>query len=74
MDQPTLIVIGGANGSGKTTLVREYISVENLQYLGADQIAYELNPNNVESVAIDAGRLFVRKIANSISYRESFLL
>lgn len=67
MDQPTLIVIGGANGSGKTTLAREYISVENLPYLGADQIAYELNPENVESVAIEAGRLFIRKIEDSIN-------
>ncbi len=42
MEQPILIVIGGANGSGKTTLAREYITVEGLPYLGADQIAYEL--------------------------------
>lgn len=74
MDQPTLIVIGGANGSGKTTLAREYISVEGLPYLGADQIAYDLNPRNVESVAIEAGRLFIQKIAGSIENRESLIV
>ena len=74
MDQPTLILIGGANGSGKTTLAREYISVENLPYLGADQIAFELNPDNVESIAIEAGRLFIQKIADSIEKRKSFIL
>jgi predicted ABC-type ATPase len=74
MSEPTLIVIGGANGSGKTTLAREYIAVENLPYLGADQIAYDLNPDNVESVAIEAGRLFVKKIAESIANRQSFIV
>ena len=74
MSQPTLILIGGANGSGKTTLAREYISVEGLPYLGADQIAYELNPENVESVAIEAGRLFIHKIAESIERRQSFIV
>ena len=74
MDEPRLILIGGANGSGKTTLAREYISVERLPYLGADQIAYELNPENVESVAIEAGRLFIHKIAESIERRQSFIV
>ena len=72
--QPRLIVIGGANGSGKTTLAREYISVENLPYLGADQIAFELNPANVESVAIEAGRLFIKHISDRIERKGSFIV
>ena len=74
MDEPRLILIGGANGSGKTTLAREYISVEGLPYLGADQIAYELNPDDVERVAIEAGRLFSQKIAESIELNKSFIV
>ena len=74
MDEPRLILIGGANGSGKTTLAREYISVEGLPYLGADQIAYELNPDDVERVAIEAGRLFIQKIAESIELNKSFIV
>lgn len=74
MDKPRLILIGGANGSGKTTLAREYISLENLPYLGADQIAFELRPENVESVAIEAGRLFIQKIAESIQLGQTFIV
>lgn len=74
MDGPLLIVIGGANGSGKTTLAREYVSADNLPYLGADQIAFELNPNDVESVAIQAGRLFIEKISENIARGESFIV
>ncbi len=74
MDQPTLILIGGANGSGKTTLAREYVTDQGLLYLGADQMAFELNPNDVESVAIEAGRLFIKKIAETLEKGESFIL
>lgn len=74
MEKPRLILIGGANGSGKTTLAREYISLENFPYLGADQLAFELRPENVESVAIEAGRLFIQKIAESIQLSETFIV
>lgn len=52
MEQPKLIIFGGANGSGKTTLAREFVLVDNIDYLGADEIARELNPNNPENGAI----------------------
>ena len=74
MDRQTLIILGGANGSGKTTLAKEYISIEKFPYLGADQIAYDLNPSDVESVAIEAGRLFIKRIADSIEERRSFIV
>lgn len=73
-EQPKLIIIGGANGSGKTTLAREYIHEKNIPYLGADQIAAELNPADVESVALQAGRLFIQNIAESIKLKESFIV
>lgn len=38
-----LVIIGGANGSGKTTLAREFVALEKFTYLGADEIARELN-------------------------------
>jgi predicted ABC-type ATPase len=49
MEQPKLIIIGGANGSGKTTLAREFVLVDKIEYLGADEIARELNPKNPEN-------------------------
>ena len=61
MNQPTLIIIGGANGSGKTTLAREFVKLENLTYLGADEIASELNQQNHEKAAIEAARVFSQR-------------
>lgn len=58
MKKPQLIIIGGANGSGKTTLAQEFVALENYVYLGADDIAYELNSKNPEKAAIKAARIF----------------
>lgn len=58
MKKPTLTIIGGANGSGKTTLAREYVAERAVEYLGADDIARELNPTTPEAVAIKAARIF----------------
>jgi predicted ABC-type ATPase len=69
MNKPMLTIIGGANGSGKTTLAREYVAVENLEYLGADDIAFELNPVNLESVAIEAARIFSRRFDDYLERR-----
>ena len=69
-----LTIIGGANGSGKTTLAREYVAVENLEYLGADDIARELNPADLNSVAIDAARIFSRRLNNYIESRKSLVV
>lgn len=60
MEQPTLIIVGGANGSGKTTLAKEIILAEHLPYLGADEIATRLNPSDTGQVAIQAGRILVK--------------
>ncbi|MCC5934636.1 MAG: AAA family ATPase [Balneolales bacterium] len=60
--QKTLFVIGGPNGSGKTTLARELVDSQNATYLSADDIAYELNPQNPFSVRIQAGKEFFRRL------------
>ena len=41
-----LIVVAGPNGSGKTTVAHEIIENQNYQYISADDIAYELAPEN----------------------------
>ena len=38
-----LIVVGGANGVGKTTFAFQYRDEHNIEFLGADQIAAEMN-------------------------------
>jgi predicted ABC-type ATPase len=74
MEQPKLIIIGGANGSGKTTLAREFVALENYTYLGADEIARELNERQPEKVAIEAARLFSQKFGEFLERRESLIV
>lgn len=74
MGQPELIIIGGTNGSGKTTFAREIIAEFGIEYLGADEIAAKLNEENPAEVAIQAARIFSRKIGESIENGESLLV
>lgn len=74
MEKPRIIIIGGANGSGKTTLAREYVAVENIKYLGADEIARELNEEKPEDAAIKAARLFSQRLHDLLKNRESFVV
>lgn len=74
MKKPKLLIIGGANGSGKTTLAFDIIAVENLVYLGADEIARKLNPKNLQEVAVKASRIFSKTFDEYLEKRESFLV
>jgi predicted ABC-type ATPase len=74
MGQPKLIIIGGANGSGKTTLAREFVLVDKIDYLGADEIARELNPKNPEDEAISAARIFSYRLDDYLANRKSVLV
>ena len=69
-----LVIIGGANGSGKTTLAREFVALEKFTYLGADEIACELNPKRPEMAAIAAARLFSQRFSSLIEKRESLIV
>lgn len=60
--QSELILAGGPNGAGKTTFVESFLRGEGRTYLGADQIAYEMRPDDVASVAVAAGREFIRRL------------
>lgn len=73
-NKPELIIIGGANGSGKTTVAREIVAVTGIEYLGADEIAAELNPAAPETVAIEAARIFSQRFAEHINSGESVLV
>lgn len=74
MATPTLIILGGANGSGKTTLAQEFVTLENLIYLGADEIARELNPAHPEEAAIAAARVFSQRFSKLIENGESLIV
>ena len=74
MDKPKLIIIGGANGSGKTTFAREIVDNFGIKYLGADEIAAELNAKEPEKAAIEAARVFSRRFADSLENGESLIV
>ena len=69
-----IIVIAGPNGAGKTTFAREFLTAEGdcTNFVNADLIAAGLSPFAPEKMAIEAGRLMLRRIARLAADGESF--
>ncbi len=67
-------IIAGANGSGKTTFANNFLPQEAqcLNYVNADLIAAGLSPFKPESVALQAGKLQLKKIDEIVNKGESF--
>ena len=60
---PEIYVFGGCNGSGKTTFATTFLSsFPGVEFINADIIAADLNPNDVDSVAIQASRLMLERL------------
>lgn len=61
---PSLHIIGGANGAGKTTTALILLPnfLECYEYVNADSIAQGLSPFKPESVAVQAGRLMLKRL------------
>ncbi len=60
---PEIYVFGGCNGSGKTTFATTFLSsLSGVEFVNADIIAADLNPDDVDSVAIQASRLMLERI------------
>ncbi|MGN7822618.1 zeta toxin family protein [Chitinophaga sp. 22536] len=61
---PNLYIISGCNGAGKTTasytILPEILHCR--EFVNADNIAAGLSPFNPESVAVEAGRLMLKRI------------
>ena len=71
---PNLYIICGANGSGKTTAAWQILPnfFEVFEYVNADEIAAGLSPFNPESVAIQAGRLMLERLASLVDAQVDF--
>lgn len=73
---PNLYIIAGCNGAGKTTasstVLPEILNCK--EFVNADNIAAELSPDNPESVAIEAGRIMLKKINNLLEEGADFAL
>ena len=72
-----VIIVAGPNGSGKTTFAREYLRDSEIsEYISADAIAERLvsDPADLDSVKIQAGRLFIKEIRGLIEAEKDFVV
>lgn len=71
---PDLYIIAGCNGAGKTTasmtVLPEVLSCE--EFVNADEIAKGLSPFHPEEMAIEAGRLMLKRIETLLKEHKSF--
>src|SRR6266849_2196660 len=71
---PQVIIIAGPNGAGKTTLapflLRDKLGV--LEYVNADPIALGLSGFDPGSVAIEAGRVMLKRLDSLAEQRRTF--
>ena len=74
MEEKHLYIISGPNGAGKTTASYSVLPkiLHCREFVNADEIARGLSPFNPESVAIEAGRLMLGRIAELLRRNESF--
>ena len=76
MAQPKLYIIAGCNGAGKTTASINILPevLECREFVNADEIAYQLNPEDRESAAMSAGRIMLTRIEEHISSKKTFAI
>ncbi|QJB39902.1 zeta toxin family protein [Chitinophaga oryzae] len=71
---PNLYIIAGCNGAGKTTasytILPEILHCR--EFVNADNIAAGLSPFNPESVAVEAGRLMLKRIHQLLEEKADF--
>ena len=71
-----LYIIAGCNGAGKTTasytILPEILDCR--EFVNADEIARGLSPFNPNSMAIEAGKLMLKRIKELLSRDESFAI
>lgn len=76
MPNPNLYIIAGCNGAGKTTasmtVLPEVLACE--EFVNADEIAKGLSPFHPEEMAIEAGKIMLRRIDTLITQRKSFAI
>ncbi|RBL88644.1 zeta toxin family protein [Chitinophaga flava] len=71
---PNLYIISGCNGAGKTTasftILPEILHCR--EFVNADNIAAGLSPFNPEKVAVEAGKLMLKRIHQLLEEKEDF--
>jgi len=69
-----LTIIAGANGSGKTTFALSYAEFSGLEFINADEIAKELNPQDMDHEKFNAGKIFLRRIEELLDVKRDLIL
>lgn len=73
---PNLYIIAGCNGAGKTTasytILPDILGCQ--EFVNADNIAYGISPFNMESVAIEAGRIMLHRIEELLTEGADFAI
>jgi len=69
-----LYIIAGANGSGKTTFAKSFADIHGLHFINADEIAKELDPENITKHQVKAGRIFFEELNKRLSENNSFIM
>jgi predicted ABC-type ATPase len=71
---PTVVVLANPNGAGKTTAARTFLAetLRLMTYVNADAIAQGLSGFDPESMAIEAGRIMLRRLQALMAQRTSF--
>jgi predicted ABC-type ATPase len=71
---PNLYIVSGCNGAGKTTasytVLPEMLNCK--EFVNADEIAKGLSPFQPEKVAIEAGRIMLRRIHELLNTQSDF--
>ncbi|PZP54850.1 MAG: hypothetical protein DI586_08650 [Micavibrio aeruginosavorus] len=75
INKPLMIIIAGPNGSGKTTVAAPFLKkLKVKEFVNNDEIARGLSPFNYEEQALEAGRIYLRRLDNLIKIKESFAI
>jgi predicted ABC-type ATPase len=69
-----LYIIAGANGSGKTTFAKKFSKNLNLNFINADEIAKELDSENLTKYKVQAGKLFFKRLKSNLQSSKSFVI
>lgn len=74
MPRKRLYIIAGCNGAGKTTASRTILTeaLKCKYFVNADEIAKQLSPDDVKSVAMKAGKIMLKQIDLLLAHRATF--
>ncbi|GMO61179.1 MAG: zeta toxin family protein [Rickettsiales bacterium] len=74
MTNKVLYIVAGANGTGKSTLAYRMLNLkQNLFFINADDIAKQLNSNDIEKEKITAGKIAINEMKNNFKNKKSFI-